>query len=262
MGRPNSVFNEREQTEFHVCKAVEDNPYMQSRKSNIIEFQSAQLESTDLNLILEEDKKYGVFQPKNGSYYTYRVLNEDEEITNKQVLKSIAYSYRRISLRTNLKFRRAREGEYADFRIEFRTVESDPEKVLKSSTLMYHYYPIHSSTNRLRGLCVINKNYYWTSTGGSLDMHYIDPEHYPEPNSGYGGKTYDLDQVYTHEVLHGLGLPHSKESGNIMSPNYGIMAEWMSDEDIARIQAKYGSRNISESRIKRWLKWLKIASER
>ena len=47
-----------------------------------------------------------------------------------------------------------------------------------------------------------------------------------------------------------------------MSPNYGIMAEWMSDEDIARVQAKYGSRNISESRIKRWLKWLKIASNR
>jgi len=40
------------------------------------------------------------------------------------------------------------------------------------------------------------------------------------------------------------------------------MAEWLSDEDIARIQAKYGSRNISESRVKRWLKWLKIASNR
>ena len=238
----------------HLCKA--------EVSSDGIEFQSAQLESTDINSILEEDKKYGVFQPKNGSYYTYRVLNEDEEITNKQVLKSIAYSYRRISLRTNLKFRRARKGEYADFKIEFRTVESDPEKELKASTLMYHYYPISNTSNRLRGLCVINKNYYWTTSGGSLDMHYIDPEHYPEPNSGYGGKTYDLDQVYTHEVLHGLGLPHSKTAGNVMSPNYGIMAEWLSEEDIPRIQAKYGSRNISESRIKRWLKWLKIASNR
>ena len=148
------------------------------------------------------------------------------------------------------------------FRIEFRTVATDPEKELKASTLMYHYYPISNTSNRLRGLCVINKDYFWTTEGGTLDMHYIDPEHYPEPNSGYGGKTYDLDQVYTHEVLHGLGLPHSKESGNVMSPNYGIMAEWLSDEDIARIQAKYGSRNISESRVKRWLKWLKIASIR
>ena len=218
MGRPNSVFNEREQAEFHVCKAIEDNPYMQSRKSNIIEFESAQVESTDLTEIIEEDKRYGTFQPFN--------------------------------------------GEYADFRIEFRTVATDPEKELKASTLMYHYYPISNSANRLRGLCVINKDFFWTTAGGSWDMHYIDPEHYPEPNSGYGGKTYDLDQVYTHEVLHGLGLPHSKTAGNVMSPNYGIMAEWMSEEDIARIQAKYGSRNISESRIKRWLKWLKIASER
>ena len=56
MGRPNSVFNEREQTEFHVCKAVEDNPYMESRKSNVVEFESAQVESTDLTEIIEEDK--------------------------------------------------------------------------------------------------------------------------------------------------------------------------------------------------------------
>ena len=264
MGRSKSVFNKKPESEGlgHICKAEVDEPYLSSRKSNIIEFNSAQLNSTEINSIIEEDKQYGVFQPFNGEHYTYRVLNEDEEITNEKVLKSIEYSYRRISLRTNLKFRRAREGEYADLRIEFRTVDTDPEKELQSSTLMYHYYPISNSTHRLRGLCVVNKDYFWTTAGGSLDMHYIDPEHYPEPNSGYGGKTYDLDQVYTHEVLHGLGLPHSKTAGNVMSPNYGIMAEWMSDEDIARIQAKYGSRNISESRIKRWLKWLKIASER
>ena len=264
MGRSKSVFNKKSESEGlgHICKAEVDEPYLSSRKSNIIEFNSAQLNSTEINSIIEEDKQYGVFQPFNGEHYTYRVLNEDEEITNEKVLKSIEYSYRRISLRTNLKFRRAREGEYADLRIEFRTVDTDPEKELQSSTLMYHYYPISNSTHRLRGLCVVNKDYFWTTAGGSLDMHYIDPEHYPEPNSGYGGKTYDLDQVYTHEVLHGLGLPHSKTSGNVMSPNYGIMAEWLSDEDIARIQAKYGSRNISESRVKRWLKWLKIASNR
>ena len=264
MGRSKSVFNKKPESEGlgHICKAEVDEPYLSSRKSNIIEFNSAQLNSTEINSIIEEDKQYGVFQPFNGEHYTYRVLNEDEEITNEKVLKSIEYSYRRISLRTNLKFRRAREGEYADLRIEFRTVDTDPEIELQSSTLMYHYYPISNSTHSLRGLCVVHKDYFWTTAGGSLGMHYIDPEHYPEPNSGYGGKTYDLDQVYTHEVLHGLGLPHSKTAGNVMSPNYGIMAEWMSDEDIARIQAKYGSRNISESRIKRWLKWLKIASER
>ena len=264
MGRSKSVFNKKPESEGlgHICKAEVDEPYLSSRKSNIIEFNSAQLNSTEINSIIEEDKQYGVFQPFNGEHYTYRVLNEDEEITNEKVLKSIEYSYRRISLRTNLKFRRAREGEYADLRIEFRTVDTDPEKELQSSTLMYHYYPISNSTHRLRGLCGVNKDFFWTTAGGSLDMHYIDPEHYPEPNSGYGGKTYDLDQTYTHEVLHGLGLPHSKTAGNVMSPNYGIMAEWMSEEDIARIQAKYGSRNISESRIKRWLKWLKIASER
>ena len=66
---------------------------MYSLGSNIVEFESAQLESTDLTEIIEEDKRYGTFQPFNGEYYTYRVLNEDKEITNKQVLKSIEYSY-------------------------------------------------------------------------------------------------------------------------------------------------------------------------
>lgn len=227
-----------------------------------VQFYSPVLDSDEINQIIEEDKKYGTFQPKNGEYYTYRVLSDDEEITAKQVLKSVQYAFRRISLRTNLKFVRAREGEYADLRIDFRTVESDEDKQLTNNTLMYHYYPIHNTENKLRGLCVVNKKFHWTSNGDPIDMHYIDPEHYPSTESGYFGKTHDFDQVYTHEVLHGLGLPHSKKAGNVMSPNYGIMSEWMSEEDIARIQAKYGKREMSESRIRRWLTWLRSASDR
>ncbi len=238
-----------------MCKAIAD-------RANEVNFYSPKLESYDINDIIEEDKKYGTFQPSNGKYYTYRVLSEDEEITNKQVLKSIQYSFRRISIRTNLKFRRAREGEYADLRIDFRTVESDEDQQLSENTLMYHYYPIHNKEHKLRGLCVVNKKYYWTANGKPLDMHYIDPVNYPEPDSGWQGKTYDFDQVYTHEVLHGLGLPHSKGTGHVMSPNYGIMGEWMSEEDIARIQAKYGKRNISEHIVRRWLRWLFHASDR
>jgi hypothetical protein len=239
-----------------MCKALAD------MKQDDVKFYSPVLDADEIDEIIQEDKRYGVFEPRNGSYFTYRVLNDDEEITNKQVLKSIQYSFRRISLRTNLRFRRAREGQYADLRIDFRTVESDEDRQLSENTLMYHYYPINNTTNKLRGLCVVNKNYYWTSMGGGLDMHYIDPKNYPRKGTGVTGKTYDFDQVYTHEVLHGLGLPHSKKAGNVMSPNYGIMAEWMSEEDIARIQAKYGKRTMSESRIRRWLNWLKSASNR
>lgn len=256
MGRPKSFFNKKEPNEnIFMCKAI-------IGRNTEPEFYSPTLDSEAINQIIEEDKRYGVFQPNNGKYFTYQVLNDDVEITNQQVLKSIQYAYRRISLRTNLKFVRARTGEQPDFRIDFRTVESDEDKQLSENTLMYHYFPITSVTNKFRGLCVVNKKYFWTSNGESIDMHFIDPEHYPEEGSGYRGRTYDFDQVYTHEVLHGLGLPHSKTSGNVMSSNYGIMAEYMSEEDIARIQAKYGKRNISESHVRRWLNWLRSASER
>jgi len=236
-----------------LCKVMET--------ENGIEFIAPKLDSTTLTQILEEDKKYGKFTPANGSYFTYAVLNEDDEMTNKQVLKSIKYSHRRIELRTNLKFKRVRGDEHPDFKIEFRTVESDPEQELTFSTLMYHYFPINSITHPLRGLCVVNKGFYWTTHGEGVPLNVIDPIHYPTPTDKMG-KTYDFDQVYTHELLHGLGLPHSKTSGNVMSSNYGIMAEYLSDEDIARLVAKYGSRNLNEHLIKRWLGWLFHASDR
>ena len=227
-----------------------------------VQFKSAQLETTDITKIIEEDKQYGTFEPRNGKFFTYRVMNEDSEITNKQVLKSVEFSYRRISIRTDLKFRRAREGEYADFRVEFRTVETDPDEQLNSNTLMYHYYPINSYTNKFRGLCVINSAFFWTSHGNPVPLHDIDPVNYPYVSNSRG-KSYDLDQVYTHEVLHGLGFPHSKVSGNIMSPSEGQMTEFMTEaEDIPRLHAKYGDRGLSEHKIKRWLKWLLTASDR
>lgn len=225
-------------------------------------FYSPVLDSEEISDIIAEDTKYGIFQPINGEYFTYRVMNEDDEMKEKQITRSIQKAYRRIAVRTNLKFRKAKSGEPSDFRIEFRTVETDPDQQLTSSTLMYHYYPISNTTHSLRGLCVVNKKFFWTTHGESVDMHIIDPENYPEADTGTTGKTYDFDQVYTHEVLHGLGLPHSRTSGNMMSPNYGIMAEWLSEEDLARLNAKYGKREMSEGKLARWLKWIKGASER
>lgn len=228
--------------------------------NNVI-FKSAQLDTTNITEIIEADKQYGTFTPRNGKYFTFRIMNDDVEITNKQVLKAVQYSFRRIAIRTHLLFKKAKPDEYADFRVEFRTVATDEDNQLTSNTLMYHYYPINSYTNKYRGLCVINAAYFWTSHGNPLPLHEIDPTNYPNPTTNQGG-TYDLDQVYTHEVLHGLGLPHSKTAGNIMSPNYGIMSEFLSGEDVARIKAKYGDRGLDETKIKRWLKWLLHASDR
>ena len=36
---------------------------------------SATARSTNLSDVLEEDKKYGKMSPRNGRYFTYRILN-------------------------------------------------------------------------------------------------------------------------------------------------------------------------------------------
>jgi len=252
--KPNRFFNKDDT--IYMCKA------MVGRGNLEPTFFSPQNDGDGMSDIIDEDKKYGTFQPINGEYFTYKVMNEDEEMNEKQITKSIQKAYRRIAVRTNLKFRKARSDEQPDFRIEFRTVDTDPEEHLTSGTLMYHYYPINNIANSLRGLCVVNKQFYWTTHGESLSMNIIDPDNYPDPETKWKGKTYDFDQVYTHEVLHGLGLPHSKHTGNVMSSNYGIMAEWLSEEDLSRVYAKYGKREMSEGKLARWIKWIKGASER
>ncbi len=230
-------------------------------QEGLVEFNSEATTGTTIEDIIEADKRYGVFEPRNGVYFTYKVLNEDDEITNKQVIRMIKHSLIRIKTRTKLQFKVAKDNEIPDFRIEFRTVESDPDEKLTANTLMYHYYPIRTLTNSFRGLCVVNKAFFWTTHGKAIDMHEIDPVNYPIAGTRIG-ITYDFDQIYTHELLHGLGLPHATEAGHIMSTNSGIMAEYMSEQDVARLQAKYESRGLPEHKVRRWLKWLFYASDR
>lgn len=237
---------------YQICKALID-------KNNKITYESSEVVGIDITSILEEDKKYGIFTPRNGKEFTFKVLDGDEEISIKQIERSVLYALRRWMIVTPLKFRRARGNEIPDFRITFTTVAEDPRKQLSANTLMYHYYPINSLTSEYRGLCVVNKAFRWTTDGEPIPIFEVDPT-YPYPNTMF--KTHDFDQVYTHEVGHGLGLPHAKEGGHIMSPNYGIMTEYLSEQDKTRIIAKYGKNTMSENLAKRWFNWLIRASER
>ena len=172
----------------------------------------------------------------------------------KKAIKSIWKTIRRFEIRLKIKFKMAKEGEYADFKIEFRTTAED--NVLTSNTLMYHYYPINDINNPFRGVCVVNKDFNWTTHGNSIPLN--DP-HFPTNST----KTYDFDAIYTHELGHGLGLPHSALRYQVMSPNAGIMSEWLTEEeDLPRLYAKYEKREMSEHKLTRWLNWLFHASER
>jgi len=228
-------------------------------------FESAEGRGLTLQQMIEDDKKYGIMVPANGKYFTYAVLNEDQEFTRKEVQKSVAFGFRRWQIYASIpKYRRVKPDfkGVIDFRFEFRTVESDPDKQLTANSIMYHYYPIQDTTHPLRGLCVINKAFFFTGHGNAVTGHFMKSKGFEVqfPDGNY--KTLDFDKLIGHENGHGLGLPHDAESENMMAYREDLMTEYPSDRDIRRMRAKYGTRRMPAWILKRWLKWLKIASER
>ena len=143
------------------------------------------------------------------------------------------FAQRRWRIYANLApFRPARHGEYVDFKLEFRDVDTDPDGHLRDSTVMYHYYPISDITNKLRGLCVVNKRFFFTEHGKHVTGEFMKdlgiPVQYPDGLYS----TLDFDAIYAHELGHGLGLPHDSEEGHTMSYRVDIMAEFPSHDRI------------------------------
>ena len=183
-----------------LCKAVMEN--------NVVKFESAETKGLTLSQTIEDDKKYGTMKPANGKYFTYAVMNEDLEFTEEQATKAVQFGQRRWRIYANVpKFKKVSKDfqRVIDFRIEFRTVESDPDKQLNANTIMYHYYPISKTDHPLRGLCVVNKAFYFTSHGNGVYGTEFQKHGIPVqfPNKKYS--TLDFDQVYAHELGHGLG---------------------------------------------------------
>lgn len=210
------------------------------------------------NLILS-DKKYGLLKPKNGSYYTYRVLSLDTEITAKQMNKAVASALNRWAFKLKLKFSRANIGEASDITIQFRSEAEDP--LLNSSTIAYMYYPLGGLNN---GIMVINIRFYYTLSGKAVNMHLIDPIHYPDFDTApVQGLSHDLDVILYHEFGHGiLGLQHDPTPDNGMAYRYDLMSKMPSLRDIARGAAKIGLRVASASMLKRLWDWLTITEDR
>ena len=237
-----------------LCKAV--------NSDKKIQFESAVARSTNLSDVLKEDKKYGKMSPRNGRYFTYRILNKDQEVTEKQVRRAAQMAWSAWALELPFGFVRVKPHVKSDFSIEFRATSDDPQ--LDDNTLMYMYYPINSINAPNRGLCVVNTDYYWTNSGKPVNMHKIDPVNYPdEATAPVQGMSWDLDQVLRHEFGHGLGLPHSSTRDTIMAPNYGLMSEHLDDEDIKRMVHKYGARYSSpwDWFRQRFYSWFRKASD-
>lgn len=231
--------------------------------TNKIKSESAGSGILTLSQTIENDKRFGTFQPANGKYFTYKVLNEDVEFSKSQTKRAVQFAQRRWRIYAGMKpFRPAKAGEVIDFRIEFRDVATDPDKKLRDSTVMYHYYPISNVDNKFRGLCVVNKRFFFTSHGNAVSGKFMKDMGIPVQFENGQYETLDFDTVYAHELGHGLGLPHDTSSENIMSWRVDLMSEYPSMRDQVRMRAKYGTRLMSSWILRRWLDWLRYASDR
>lgn len=234
-------------------------------KDEDIQFESVVANGNTLQEIIKADKKYGVMVPKNGKYFTYRVMDwEGKWISNKRIRKAVTFTWNKVEKILDLDFKEVKNEEYADFKVYFRRVVDD--SLLTENTLMYHYYPISDFNNAKRGVCVVNIDYPWTSNGKAIPLHIYDPEHYPDVTNS-SVKTFDFDATYEHEGPgHGLGLPHSPNRNTKLYWNYSGMTESMFDEEpqetVLRLQAKYPKNNMKLSRLRRWINWFKSTRDR
>ncbi|MCH9658444.1 matrixin family metalloprotease [archaeon] len=232
---------------------------------NSVQFKSAVVNGSTLQDMIEDDKKYGVMAPRNGTYFTYQVMDwEGKWISNEKIRDAVTFTWNKVEKVLDLEFKEAKDDEYADFKVYFRRVADDP--LLDKNTLMYHFYPIASFDNENRGVCVVNTDYDWSASGKSIPLHIYDPEHYPKPTTSTV-KIFDFDAIYEHEGPgHGLGLPHSPNKNTKMFGNESGMIESMFDEDpsetVPRLQAKYPKKQMKESWLRRWINWFKSKRDR
>lgn len=219
------------------------------------EFDKIELNGKDLPIdlqgLIREDRKFGFLTPVDG-WITYRVYDGDKEISQNDVEYLVRVALGQYQLKFDVKFRPAGKLEDPMLKISFSDPQTD--KNMTGSTLAYHGYP----SGALRGVCRINRNYFYTVHGLRLNLHYIDPEHYPDASKAKSAPTWDLDQILLHEFGHGVfGLQHDGKAGMVMSPHYGQMSELIDPRTSARIQAKGFKLRATRERWKeeRLLKW-------
>jgi len=143
----------------------------------------------------------------------------------------------------NIKFRRVRRvGADADIPITF--LPRDEDELFKSSpgVLAYAYFPTPNSP--VGGDMVFNDDYYWTWNGAGVNAHDVKPEQYPDPNTKVKLRTYNIQHTGVHEIGHAIGLRHNQSCTDcVMYPYYNGNIK-LDSNDIARIQDRYGKRNL------------------
>jgi hypothetical protein len=220
-------------------------------------YDSVSVSGVTLEQQIQNDVKFGFLKPTNG-LLKYFIHNFDGEISEKNTRRAVGMALFGWRIRVPIKFRRVKDWIDADITIRFSS--EDEDDILDKNTLAYMFYPLGGIND---GKCVVNTRFFWTNDGKGVDMHKIDPMHYPHAsNSNPIGKTYDLDQVLRHEFGHGVfGLPHSHKDNVVMTGNESRMHEHLQDEDVIRAQAKAGINNSMSHRLLQMLGWYEKRSD-
>ena len=241
-----------------ICRAI-------FTEDESIRFESVTVPGSTLADLIEADKQFGTMIPRNGEYFTYRVMDwEGKWISNEEIRAAVTFTWNKAEKVIDLEFREAKDGEYADFKVYFRRTINDV--LLTANTLMYQFYPIANFDNPNRGVCVVNIDFPWSVSGDPIPLHIFDPYNYTIPTIATA-KIFDFDAIYEHEGPgHGMGLPHSPNRQTKMFGNESDMAESMFDEisheTEQRLQAKYPKAIIEPHTQRRWIAWFKATRDR
>ena len=218
-----------------ICK-------LQFDKKNRIVTTAKKTNFRNIEDLIEHDKHFGILKPRNGKYFTFKIINmSEEELSYRQIRKAVRYGLRRIKFKTNIKIRyRKNPSTLTDLTIIGRTPSTDERKEMDNNTIMYAYFPIDDFDDPDRGIVVVNTDVDFTAHGRN--------------------NTVDMDQVFTHEFGHSFGLPHDGNEKSIMYA-YENNVDILHERDILRFQAKYGKRTWKKGMEERVLRMFRIRSE-
>ena len=217
------------------CKLIADDLDPISGSNNFhVEFIEPQ-PLHDLQHIIANDRLYGKW---NKDIIKFAINNNMTRMSDSQVRKAINWSQTPWDFAIKNKLELVIDPLEADFIFQFKPTNAD--QYLTSGTLAYAGYP----NGILRNLIVINSDFPYTPDGHAVLGSVMESWGFNVQSVTSYYKTWDLDQILKHEMGHKLGLPHSPNQDRVMSSNYGIMAEFLTDEEKLRIWQKYQKRRF------------------